>query len=286
MESSHKVGTFLADYFSKLGIQTPICQIVLGSGFSGAFDILLPTLKKWDKRGEVFFSDVPGMHSSSAPGHHGKFLILQNKKASVLFQMGRLHGYEGIPVRDVVAPVMGGRLAGIEKFILTNAAGSLTKKFKVGSVMLLTDHVNMTGLNPLLGPNPVDLHFKPLGPRFLDMADAYSPKMRAALKKHLKASKVTVNEGVYLGLLGPNYETPAEIKLFAKWGLHAVGMSTVWENLSLRHSGAEVVGLSLMTNLGCGLVKKPLDHQEVLDVAKKSAQQIIKGLLSYVEAEL
>src|SRR5262249_32937121 len=153
------------------------------------------------------------------------------------FQMGRLHGYEGHSPRATVQPVMIPRLCGVEKFLLTNAAGGLDPAMQAGDVMLISDQVNMTGNNPLVGKNPRGPDGRELGPRFPDMGDLYRREWRARLRTQLERQKLRVFEGCYLGLLGPTYETHAEVKLFSSWGMKAVGMSTVWEAIALHHSG-------------------------------------------------
>src|SRR5262249_34664020 len=159
---------------------------------------------------------------------------------------------EGHEPSTVVQTVMVPRLSGVKSFVLTNAAGGLSLSMRPGDVMLIRDHVNLTGLNPLVGVNPQGLDGRPLGPRFPDLARLYDREWRARLLRICAAEGLGTHEGVYLGLLGPSFETPAEIQLFSSWGLHAVGMSTVWEAIALAHSGARVAGLSLVSNLGSG----------------------------------
>ena len=151
--------------------------------------------------------------------------------------------------------------------------------------MLLKDHVNLTGQNPLMGPNPQGLDGLPLGPRFPNLSQAYDPTLRRKLGAHLKQNGMIVPEGIYLGLLGPSFETPAEIQLFAKWGLDAVGMSTVWEAIALAHAGAQTACISVMSNLACGLSEESLDHERILKVSRASARKIIASLFSFAEQE-
>jgi purine-nucleoside phosphorylase len=201
--------------------------------------------------------------------------------------MGRIHGYEGHPAPLVVQPVMVPRLAGVKNFVLTNAAGGLSAAHKPGDLMLIRDQVNLTGLNPLVGANPVGLDGRELGPRFPDMANLYNREFRKRLRRHCEAQPgLTVHDGVYLGLLGPSFETPAEIQLFSAWGLHAVGMSTVWEAIALGHSGARVGGMSLISNLGSGLGEGTLDHNTILETCRASAAAIVRGLELTMEEEL
>jgi purine-nucleoside phosphorylase len=192
--------------------------------------------------------------------------------------MGRLHGYEGLDASAVAYPVMIPRLCGTKQFLLTNASGGLAANFRPGDVMIIRDHVNLTGKNPLVGPNPTDLEGTELGPRFPDLGDLYDAAWRMRLEKCCLGQGLNVHEGTYLGVLGPSFETPAEVRLFASWGLHAVGMSTVWEAIALRHSGATVAGLSLISNFGAGLSAEKLDHTTILNTSRAAASKIIAAL--------
>lgn len=269
-----------------MDVPVPRFQVVLGSGFGLALDSV--SSEEWTKKGDIPFHEIPGMSTSTAPDHAGVYRVLQNKKSgeAVLVQMGRLHGYEGNSARAVAAAVIAPRLAGVESFILTNASGALTLHYKPGDVMLLRDHVNLTGQNPLAGENPRGVEGKEIGPRFPDMTELYDLGLRAQLRKELSSETLTVHEGVYLGVYGPSFETPAEVALFSAWGLHAVGMSTVWEAIALRHSGARVAGLSLISNLGAGMSQQKLDHFQILDTCRTSAAKIVRGVLNTIAAEL
>ncbi len=240
----------------------------------------------WDLIGELPFSKCEGLPASSVSGHPGvfKFFIHKKKKHVLCFQVGRLHGYEGLSPKTVVLPAMLSRMAGTKIFILTNAAGSLQKKLKMGSVMIIEDQVNLTGQNPLNGPNPTNpFSGNPLGPRFPDMSAAYDKEVNQALAKMLKKAQIPVGRGTYLGVSGPAYETPAEIRLFSSWGIGSVGMSTVWETIALRHSGARVGGLSFISNMGAGLLKKELRHEDVEREGKKIALKFISALFDFGE---
>ncbi len=279
----------LSSHWKRLGIVPPSLHVVLGSGLNSALDSF--TIKDgWKERGEIPFSEVEGLFASSVFGHKGTYKYYEHvpSKKILCLQAGRLHGYEGHSPRDVVKTVLLPMMAGTKKFLLTNAAGSLKKEFSPGSLMILTDHVNMTGTSPLYGPNPSQADGKALGPRFPDMSEVYSKKMRERLRSSLAAPEhgLKVVEGVYLGLLGPAYETPTEVKLYASWGLQAVGMSTVWEAMALRHAGAELAGLSFISNLGCGLGDEPLSHEEVEREGKKVASRLLPALFNYAEKEL
>jgi len=277
--------------FKIAGVE-PTWHIVLGSGFGAAMDSIAGTAQKasdaWVCRGEFSFEQIPGMVPSTVVDHAGKYRIYANEARgkAVLVQLGRLHGYEGHPAAAAISPVMLGRLSGISKFVLTNAAGGLDPKHHVGDVMVIQDHVNMTGQNPLTGPNPTFPDGTPLGPRFPDMSALYDPEWRAALKDCLKQTAGRVHEGVYLGLLGPSFETHAEVALFSRWGVSAVGMSTVWEAIALRHSGAKLVGLSLISNAAAGMGDgAPLQHEKIIETCRISAQRILQGVLKWIEKE-
>ncbi len=278
---------FFTEKYKAMSMATPYVHFVLGSGFSNALKELEArnALENYTFKGEIPFHQVPGFAQTTVEGHLGVYRYYEHKKTKrvVTFQVGRVHGYEGHAPSQVVQTVMQPFFAGTKNFILTNAAGALTKDFSVGSVMLIEDHVNMTGTNPLVGPNPKGADGKYIGPRFLDLMYAYDPEFLKILNTTLSNQKLEMHKGIYLGLLGPVFETPAEIKLYARWGLHAVGMSTVWEAISLRHAGAKLAGLSLISNLGCGLEDKPIDHEDVLHQAQKSAPMIVKGLFEFSE---
>lgn len=268
------------------GIRIPEIHVVLGSGYAPALGVAQLS-SDWKFVGELPFVEVPGLHGSTVVGHQSSYRFYQHTPTgrSVALQMGRLHGYEGLAPKQVVQSVMVPKIAGTKKFILTNAAGSLEKKFPVGSVVLIKDHVNMTGQNPLTGSNP-QFDGMPVGPRFPDLSQLYDPALRARLKKTFQSKKIIVNEGKYLGVAGPSFETPAEVELFAQWGMHAVGMSTVWEAIALGYSGAQVAGVSLLSNLACGLSDKPLSHEEVIKISAGAAQGILESLFVFMQEEL
>jgi purine-nucleoside phosphorylase len=256
--------------------EAPDLHVVLGSGYGAA----LESLGKigWKKCGEVSFSQIPGLVSATVQDHAGKYSFYRHESGrTVCFQMGRLHGYEGHSSQDVVLTVMIPRLAGCKNFILTNAAGGLNKKFKPGHVMLIEDHVNITGQNPLLGPNQSEI-----GERFPDMSKTYDKAWIKDLTKTLKKEKLGVHKGIYLGTLGPSFETPAEVKLYIRWGLDAVGMSTVWESIALTHSGARLAGISLISNPCAGLVPGlVLHHEKILATCRASAEKVVRGILAF-----
>jgi purine-nucleoside phosphorylase len=276
----------LSEFLKPLGISSPDIHIVLGSGLASAWE-QNPIPDSWKELVDIHFKDVAGLVPSTAPGHSGKYKILKNLKTgkTICIQCGRLHGYEGLSPKEVVQTVMQTRLLGTKKYLLTNASGSLNASYKPGDLMLIKDQINLTGTNPLYGPNPKKPDGVVWGPRFPDMSEVFSTKMNQRLKDFL-VPNFSVQEGVYLGLPGPAYETPAEVRLFASWGLDAVGMSTVWESTALRHSGAEISGISFISNYGCGLTNAKLNHEDIEKEAHKIAKKLTTGLLNWAEKEL
>ncbi len=236
----------------------PRFGLVLGSGLSGFGTRILVDA-------DLAFSEIPHFATSHVDGHPGRLLIGTVDDVPVAAMLGRLHAYEGLSFQQVVFPIRTLAVLGVKTLLVTNAAGGLQSKMKPGDFMVINDHLNFTGDNPLRGPNI------PLGPRFVDLTDAYDPGLRKVLKESLKAEKVRAHEGVYVGVMGPTYETAAEVKFYAKMGGGTVGMSTVAEVLAARHAGLRVAGLSCITNLGTGLSKEPLTHEDVKAVAAQVA---------------
>jgi purine-nucleoside phosphorylase len=191
---------------------------------------------------------------------------------------GRFHLYEGNDPGLVIQPVLLFHRLGARRVILTNAAGGLDPSFGPGTLMIMRDHINLTGRNPLIGPNADEI-----GPRFPDMTEAWSPRLRAALKTAAAAEGVDMREGVYVGLSGPTYETPAEVRMLAALGGDAVGMSTVLECIAARWAGLEVCGVSLVTNAGAGYTGAPLTHEEVLDAGASAGPRLAKVIRRFVE---
>ncbi len=274
---------------SSLKVKNPSFHIVLGSGFKDSLDSGIPSTFK--VKGEIQFTDVPGLHPSTAPGHSGKFVVVEHEKSKAvgIIQVGRLHGYEGLTPQQVVSPLIYTRELGNENYFLTNAAGGMDTAHKPGDVMIITDQINFTGKNPLLGENPKRPDGTPWGPRFQDLSNLFDREWRSILKPALLEQKLKVHEGVYMGVLGPSFETPAEVRLFKQMGTHSVGMSTVWESIALKHTGAKVMALSLISNIAAGLIKgvngelEELDHFAILDACKSSSTGILKAILLSVE---
>jgi purine-nucleoside phosphorylase len=255
--------------------RVPRIGIVLGSGLGGLAAALEAPLA-------IPFSDLPGWPAASAPGHAGRLLLGHLAGVPVVLLQGRLHVYEGHDPGLVVQPVLlMGRL-GAGTILLTNAAGGVNAAWPAGTLMAIADHLNLTGLNPLIGPN-ADL----LGPRFPDLTDAWSPRLRALLHEAAADADVVLEEGVYAGLLGPSYETPAEVRMLRALGADAVGMSTVLEAIAARWAGLELAGVSLITNPGAGVTGVPLSHEEVLVAANEAGprfERLVRRWISLVGA--
>lgn len=233
----------------RTGVDTHDVAIVLGSGWAPAVSALgAPTAA-------IPMADLPGFSAPTAAGHLGELLSIPIGTHRVLVLVGRIHAYEGHPLIDVVRPVRTAVAAGANTVVLTNAAGGLRENLEVGQPVLISDHLNMTGRSPLEGAH------------FVDMVDAYTPALRA-LARQVDPS---LAEGVYAGMSGPQYETPAEIRMLRTLGADLVGMSTVHEAIAARAAGAQVLGLSLVTNLAAGLTGEPLSHAEVLAAGRESA---------------
>lgn len=248
----------------------PELGIVLGSGLGGLADELEDAVA-------IPFAELPGWPAATAPGHVGRLLLGRLAGRPVAMLQGRFHLYEGNAPGLVVQPVLLFRRLGARIVILTNAVGGLGPSFGPGTLMAITDHLNLTGQNPLTGPNADEI-----GDRFPDMTDAWSPRLRASLHAAARAEGVELAEGVYVGLTGPNYETPAEVRLYASMGGHAVGMSTVMECIAARWAGLEVCGISLVTNAGAGYSGEPLTHDEVLASGAEAGPRLARVIRRFV----
>jgi purine-nucleoside phosphorylase len=217
------------------------------------------------------------MPSSSVVGHAGNFCFGEVEGVPVVCMQGRVHLYEGHRPADVVHGARVMARLGVSIVLLTNAAGGCEPSWSAGDLMLMTDHLNLTGTSPLLGPNDDGV-----GPRFPDMSEAYDKRLRAAAREAAKDANIELREGVYAGLLGPSYETPAEIRMARALGAQAVGMSTVLEVIALRHMGVRVGALSCITNLAAGISPTPLDHAEVEATARAKRPQLLALLTGWV----
>ena len=248
----------------------PEVGIVLGSRLGGLADDLVDPVA-------IPFSDLPGWPAATAPGHVGRLLLGFLGGRPVVMLQGRFHLYEGNDPGLVVQPVLLFARLGARVVILTNAAGGLDPSFGPGTLMVMSDHINLTGRSPLMGPNADEL-----GPRFPDLTDAWSPRLRARLHRAAAAENESLEEGVYVGLTGPNYETPTEVRMLAAFGGHAVGMSTVLECIAARWVGLEVCGVSLVTNAGAGYTGEPLSHEEVLEAGAEAGPRLARVIARFV----
>ena len=248
----------------------PAVGIVLGSGLGGLADDLQDAVA-------IPFSDLPGWPAATAPGHVGRLLLGNLAGTPVVMLQGRFHLYEGNDPGLVVQPVLLFRRLGAGIVVLTNAAGGVDPGFRPGTLMVISDHLNLTGRTPLLGPNA-----DAIGPRFQDLTDAWNPRLRAALLAAGRAEGVELAEGVYAGLLGPQYETLAEVRMLRTQGADAVGMSTVLECIAARWCGLEVCGVSLVTNAGAGYSGQPLSHEEVLAAGAEAGPRLARVIKRFV----
>ncbi|MBS1963752.1 MAG: purine-nucleoside phosphorylase [Bdellovibrionales bacterium] len=270
------------DFLKNHGIAMPGTHAVLGSGIGSSFvDDWIP--KNWEAKGELNFRDLPAISSATAPGHAGIYRFFRERTSGqvLCLQVGRLHGYEGLTPEDATLSVMVPRYAGTSNFVLTNAAGGLKLEWEVGSIMMIRDHVNFTGQNPLVGPMKTGVGGAPIGPRFPDLSKAWDREYTEIVRRELTTAGLDTHDGTYLGVLGPSFETPAEVRLFASWGMGTVGMSTVWEAIALAHSGARLSGFSLISNLGSGLNPGAvLDHFVILETSRIAARKVIQALFA------
>lgn len=254
---------------SKSSIQ-PLTGVILGSGLGNVVDAI-------DVDASIPYAEIPGAKASTVVGHQGRLVLGRAEGHPVAVLQGRVHFYEGYEMDEVMflARVLG-RL-GIRQMLVTNAAGGINTAFAPGDLMLITDHINFMGMNPLRGPNVEEL-----GVRFPDMSEAYSKKLIALAKEVAGAQGIAVKEGVYLALSGPTYETPAEIRAFRVLGADAVGMSTVPEVIAAAHMQIPVLGISCITNMAAGMLAQKLDHKEVMETTarvQKEFTALVLGVL-------
>jgi len=250
----------------------PAVGVILGSGLGAFADGV-------EEAVSIPYGDIPGFPASSVVGHSGRLVAGRVRSVPVVVLAGRVHFYEGHPMDRVVFPARVLGLLGCRDVVVTNAAGGIDRKLAAGDLMLITDHINFFGTNPLVGPNSDDL-----GPRFPDMSDAYGRELRAIAAKVARRERIPLRQGVYLGTHGPSYETPAEIRAFRALGANAVGMSTVPEVIALSQMGVGVVGVSCITNMAAGVLAKKLDHAEVLETTRRVGERFVRLLEALVEA--
>lgn len=235
----------------------PTIGLILGSGLGSLADTM-------DDPIVIPYNKIPHFPRSTVEGHKGNLVAGRLAGTPVFAMQGRFHYYEGYSLADVVLPVRMMARLGVEKFVVTNAAGGLNDQFEPGDLMLIEDHINLSGVNPLLGPNSDEL-----GPRFPDMTNAYDKNLRDLARSIAEQLGITLQEGVYMGLTGPTYETPAEIRAFRMLGADAIGMSTVPEVIAARHMGCKVLGISCISNMAAGMLPEPLSHEDVVAVTSR-----------------
>jgi purine-nucleoside phosphorylase len=255
---------------SKSTIQ-PKVGVILGSGLGNVVDAV-------EAVATIPYGEIPGARASTVVGHQGKMILGRAKGVDVAVMQGRVHFYEGYEMDEVMflSRVLG-RL-GIQKLIVTNAAGGVNTSFQAGDLMLISDHINFMGVNPLRGPN-----VEALGVRFPDMSEAYPEALRNIARDVAGGMNLKLQEGVYLALSGPTYETPAEIRAFRTIGADAVGMSTVPEVIAMSHMGIPVLGISCITNMAAGILKQKLTHQEVMDTTARVQKEFTALVLGVLE---
>jgi inosine/guanosine/xanthosine phosphorylase family protein len=262
----------VAAVHERLGAAFPKTALVLGSGL-GRFAENLASPRS------MSYADIPGFSRSTVVGHSGNLVVGSIGETPLAILQGRIHAYEGYAAQTIAVPIRILRKLGVERLVLTNAAGGLRPDMGPGTLMIIEDHINFSNFNPLVGPN--DDRF---GPRFPDMTDAYDPALRQALAAAAREAGVEVRSGVYVFAIGPSFETAAEIRMYGKLGADAVGMSTVPECIVARHCDMKVVGLSVVTNLATGIATQPLSHEETLSEAAKAYDRVERLLLGFLSA--
>ena len=248
----------------------PAVALVLGSGLGALADT-------FEEAVAVPYAEIEGMPRSSVPGHAGRLVLGRFEGVQTVAMQGRMHLYEGFSPLDVVFGVRLMRRLGAEVLLVTNAAGGIAERLQVGSLMRIEDHLNLTGRNPLVGPEEPGL-----GPRFVDMTEAYDRRLGTLAEEVAAAGDIELHRGVYAGLLGPSYETPAEIRMLRTLGADAVGMSTVLEVIAARQAGMRVLGISCITNRAAGLSEATLRHEEVAEVAARVQERfgrLVRGIV-------
>ncbi|SDZ08386.1 purine-nucleoside phosphorylase [Thermoactinomyces sp. DSM 45892] len=261
------------EFISSKTNQTYPFGLILGSGLGDLAD-------KVENKVIIKYDEVPHFPVSTVEGHAGQLVLGTLAGKQVIAMQGRFHFYEGYSQQDVTFPVRVMKALGVETVLVTNAAGGMNTDFHAGDLMIITDHINMTGSNPLIGPN-----FADLGPRFPDMSTAYTPELVQVAKRVAAAQGVTVQQGVYAGISGPTYMTPAELIMLRNMGGDAIGMSTVPEVIVARHAGMKVLGITCITDMAIGESLEPLTHEQVVEVANRTKpifMNLVQGILKEV----
>jgi purine-nucleoside phosphorylase len=257
---------------SRISVE-PRIALVLGSGLGSFAD-------DFEEAVAIPYEEIPGFVRSTAQGHAGRLVIGKIDSVPVLAMQGRVHYYEGYSLEEVTFPVRTFGLLGVKTLVLTNAAGGINVQLTQGALMVISDHLNLMGVNPLRGPN--DERF---GPRFPDMSAVYSPELQELVIDEARAIEVEVRRGIYGALSGPSYETPSEIHLLRNLGADAVGMSTVPEAIVARHMGLEVLGISCITNMAAGISDQPINHEEVMatgDRVRETFAELLRRVITAI----
>lgn len=254
---------------SRTSIQ-PEVGLILGSGLG----VLAESI---EEAVTIHYGDIPHFPVSTVEGHAGEMLLGTVGGRPVLMMKGRFHMYEGYEGQTVTFPIRVMKALGVKTLLVTNAAGGINTSYSPGDLMLISDHLNLTSGNPLIGPNE-----PALGVRFPDMSEAYSKRLRATAKDVAASQGFTLQEGVYAGLMGPSYETPAEIRMLRILGADAVGMSTVSEVIIARHAGIEVLGISCISNMASGILDQPLSHEEVMETTERVKQHFLQLVIALI----
>lgn len=282
MMADHYTRAFAAAEFVRTRHKAePRLAIILGSGL-GNFAAQVEAATTID------YGEIPGWPQSTVEGHSGKLVLGMLGGVSVVVMQGRVHAYEGYSINEVTFPMRVLGLLGCTALIVTNAAGGINTSYGEGTLVAISDHINLTGTNAALGRNEARFGLrKGAGQRFFDMTAAYSPKLRELAHAEAEKQGIPLPEGVYLAVLGPSYETPAEIRAFRVLGADLVGMSTVHEVIVARHMGIEVLGISLVTNMAAGVLDQPINHAEVMEMGRRVEAQftsLVKALVPQVAA--
>ena len=244
-----------AQYINARITEAPTIGLILGSGLGDFADGL-------ENRVVIPFAEIPDFPQPTVEGHAGAFVIGSCQGKTIVALQGRIHYYEGHPQQVITIPVRVMALLGVKQIVLTNACGGVNLNFAPGDLMLISDHINYSGSNPLIGQN-----LDQFGPRFPDLSNVYTKELRTKITKVAEENGIALRQGVYVMYSGPNYETPAEIRMFRMMGADAVGMSTVPEAIVAAHCGMDVVGISCITNMAAGVLPQKLNHQEVVETA-------------------
>ena len=272
MDNSAKIRAAVEYISSRIDIR-PTIGLVLGSGLGDFADSLEEAVR-------IPYSEIPNFPVPTIPGHSGALVFGKKCGQEVVVLQGRIHYYEGLPQSEITLPIRVLSALGVKTVVLTNACGGVNLDFKPGDLMLISDHINLSGGNPLIGPN-----MEEFGTRFPDMSDLYTSSLRAVIKEKAKEAGIPLQEGVYGMYSGPNYETPAEIRMYRILGADTVGMSTVPEAIVAGHCGMQVVGISCITNMAAGVLPVKLNHAEVTETANRVKvvfQQLIDLIVGIV----